>query len=40
MTDYGSLFLTVIIALPIATPREFVNPASFAFGHFENGTFG
>lgn len=31
-----ALFLTVIIALPIATPREFVNSASFAFGDFEN----
>ncbi|KXN82731.1 hypothetical protein AN958_02223 [Leucoagaricus sp. SymC.cos] len=31
-----ALFLVVIIALPIATPREFVNKASFAFGHFDN----
>ena len=26
-------------SLPIATPREFVNSASFAFGDFENSTF-
>ncbi|KAG7098496.1 hypothetical protein E1B28_000440 [Marasmius oreades] len=31
-----ALFLTIIIALPVATPREFVNSASYAFGHFEN----
>ncbi|KAJ3575763.1 hypothetical protein NP233_g882 [Leucocoprinus birnbaumii] len=31
-----ALFLTVIIALPVTTPRELVNKASFAFGHFEN----
>lgn len=26
----------VIIALPIATPKEYMNTASYAFGHFEN----
>jgi hypothetical protein len=31
-----SLFLVVIIALPVATPKELHNSASFAFGHFEN----
>ncbi|KAF5341483.1 hypothetical protein D9758_013939 [Tetrapyrgos nigripes] len=31
-----ALFLTVIIALPVATPSQFVNKASYAFGHFEN----
>jgi len=39
LTGHGSLFPTVITALPIATPREFVNSASFAFGDFENSTF-
>jgi len=31
-----ALFLVVIIALPVATPKELHNSASFAFGHFEN----
>ncbi|KAJ7268728.1 amino acid/polyamine transporter I [Mycena haematopus] len=31
-----ALFVAVIIALPVATPKEFHNSASFAFGHFEN----
>ncbi|KAJ7163567.1 amino acid/polyamine transporter I [Mycena crocata] len=31
-----ALFLVVIIALPIATPKELHNSASFALGHFEN----
>ncbi|KAJ7254403.1 amino acid/polyamine transporter I [Mycena haematopus] len=31
-----ALFVVVIIALPVATPKEFQNSASFAFGHFEN----
>jgi len=39
LTSYGSLFLTVIIALLIATLHEFVNLASFAFGDFENSMF-
>ncbi|KAJ3836744.1 amino acid/polyamine transporter I [Lentinula raphanica] len=31
-----ALFLTVIIVLPITTPTELKNKASYAFGHFEN----
>ncbi|KAJ7902108.1 amino acid/polyamine transporter I [Mycena olivaceomarginata] len=31
-----ALFVVVIIALPVATPKQFHNSASFAFGHFEN----
>ncbi|THV04571.1 amino acid transporter [Dendrothele bispora CBS 962.96] len=31
-----ALVLAVIIALPVSTPRELVNKASYAFGHFEN----
>ncbi|KAF7376376.1 GABA permease [Mycena sanguinolenta] len=31
-----ALFVVVIIALPVATPKEFHNSASFALGHFEN----
>ncbi|KAK7005720.1 GABA permease [Favolaschia claudopus] len=31
-----ALFVVVIIALPVATPKKFHNSASFAFGHFEN----
>ncbi|KAJ6594170.1 amino acid/polyamine transporter I [Mycena capillaripes] len=31
-----ALFLVVIIALPVAAPKELQNSASFAFGHFEN----
>ncbi|KAJ7268721.1 amino acid permease-domain-containing protein [Mycena haematopus] len=31
-----ALFVVVIIALPVATPKRFHNSASFAFGHFEN----
>ncbi|KAF5385554.1 hypothetical protein D9757_006745 [Collybiopsis confluens] len=31
-----AIFLTVIIALPVTTPKELVNKASYAFGHFEN----
>ncbi len=34
-----SLFLAVIIVLPITTPRQFRNSATYAFGHFENGGF-
>ncbi|KAG9316271.1 amino acid/polyamine transporter I [Chiua virens] len=30
------LCIVVIIALPIATPREFKNPASYVFGNFTN----
>ncbi|KAJ3485620.1 hypothetical protein NLI96_g4821 [Meripilus lineatus] len=30
------LALGVIIALPLATPKEFINSAGYAFGHFEN----
>ncbi|KAF7297572.1 GABA permease [Mycena kentingensis (nom. inval.)] len=30
------LFLVVIIALPVATPKELHNSPAFAFGHFEN----
>jgi hypothetical protein len=31
-----SLVLVFIIGLPIATPSEFKNDASFVFGNFEN----
>ncbi|KAJ7794442.1 hypothetical protein B0H13DRAFT_2393396 [Mycena leptocephala] len=31
-----ALFLVVIIALPVATPKEFRNSAAFAFGRFQN----
>ncbi|KAJ7058704.1 amino acid/polyamine transporter I [Mycena amicta] len=31
-----ALFVVVIVALPVATPTELHNSASFAFGHFEN----
>ncbi|KAF8212888.1 amino acid/polyamine transporter I [Mycena galopus ATCC 62051] len=31
-----ALFLVVIIALPVATPKELHNSAAFAFGHFQN----
>ncbi|KAJ7583267.1 amino acid/polyamine transporter I [Mycena floridula] len=31
-----ALFAVVIIALPVATPKELHNSASFALGHFEN----
>ncbi|KAJ7752932.1 amino acid/polyamine transporter I [Mycena metata] len=31
-----ALFLVVIIALPVATPKELHNSGSFAFGHFQN----
>ncbi|KAJ7197405.1 amino acid/polyamine transporter I [Mycena pura] len=31
-----ALFLVVIIALPIATPKELHNSAAFAFGRFQN----
>ncbi|KAF8999307.1 amino acid/polyamine transporter I [Cyathus striatus] len=30
------LFVALLIALPVATPPEFKNSASFAFGNFEN----
>ncbi|EIN08575.1 APC amino acid permease [Punctularia strigosozonata HHB-11173 SS5] len=30
------LFLAVIIALPISTPRELINRPAYVFGHFEN----
>lgn len=31
------LFLAVIIGLPIATPKEFMNTPKYAFGDFQNG---
>ncbi|EPQ50384.1 APC amino acid permease [Gloeophyllum trabeum ATCC 11539] len=31
-----SCFIAIIIALPVATPEEFQNPASFALGNFQN----
>ncbi|KAK7059076.1 hypothetical protein VNI00_001700 [Paramarasmius palmivorus] len=31
-----ALFLTVIVALPVTTPPDLVNTASYAFGHYEN----
>ena len=30
------LCLVVIIALPIATPKELMNPPSYVFGNFTN----
>jgi hypothetical protein len=37
MTEWSCrLFLVVIIALPVATPKEFRNSAAFAFGRFIN----
>ena len=36
LTPRGSLCFVVIIALPIATPSEYRNSASYAFGDFTN----
>ena len=34
---YSSLCLGIIIGLPSATPKEFMNSAKYAFGNFDNG---
>lgn len=36
LTPRGSLCFVVIIALPIATPSQYRNSASYAFGDFTN----
>lgn len=37
LTDAISLCFVVIIGLPAATPKEYINTASFALGNFSNG---
>ncbi|KAK7459659.1 hypothetical protein VKT23_009641 [Stygiomarasmius scandens] len=34
-----ALFFAVVIALPVSSPTQLVNKASYAFGHFENGSY-
>ena len=38
INTFGRLFLVVIIVIPTVTPTQFRNKASYALGHFENGT--